>query len=187
MDDPGDAAPVLSLPEAPASGETLLPAAEASGDAAAEAEPQDRAAAPDAADDPAPPADDPACDPTDDAAGPAPSDAGAAVPDGPPAVAPEETEAAAGAAALPATPHAAPPTTNRHTIVTAHYRLTIKGPDRGKWELGVVADADAPLITLEAVVRGVRHRASEGSDAERLSGDEFRAAAAMAGGVAARG
>jgi hypothetical protein len=69
----------------------------------------------------------------------------------------------------------------RHTIYTAHYRLTIKGPDRGKWEMGVAAEADAPLLALEAVVRGVRHRAGEAADTERLSGDAFRAAvAAMA-------
>jgi hypothetical protein len=64
---------------------------------------------------------------------------------------------------------------SRHTIYAAHYRLTIKGPDRGKWELGVSAEADAPLVTLEAVVRGVRHRAGDGAESERLSGEEFRA------------
>lgn len=65
---------------------------------------------------------------------------------------------------------------SRLTIYTAHYRLTIKGPERGKWEFGVSAEADAPLVTLEAVVRGVRHRAGDAADTARLSGDEFRAA-----------
>jgi hypothetical protein len=73
---------------------------------------------------------------------------------------------------------------SRLTIYTAHYRLTIKGPDRGKWELGVSAEADAPLVTLDAVVRGVRHRAGDQADTARLSGDEFRAALAAEGAPA---
>lgn len=73
---------------------------------------------------------------------------------------------------------------DRLTIYSAHYRLTIKGPDRGKWEMSAAAEADAPLITLEAVVRGVRHRAGDGAETERLTGDEFRAALADAGGLA---
>ena len=38
----------------------------------------------------------------------------------------------------------------RHVVYTARYRWTRKGPDRGKWEAEVVAEADAPLITVEA-------------------------------------
>lgn len=68
----------------------------------------------------------------------------------------------------------------RLTIYTAHYRLTLKGPDRGRWETGVAVEADAPLVTLDAVVRGVRHRAGDGAETERLSGDEFRASLAGA-------
>ncbi len=68
-----------------------------------------------------------------------------------------------------------PPSLARLTIYSAHYRLTIKGPDRGKWEISVSAEADAPLVTVEAVVRGVRHRAGDGADTERLPGDEVRA------------
>jgi len=74
------------------------------------------------------------------------------------------------AAAAPATP--AP----RYTIYTARYRLTLKGPDRGKWEASVTEEADAPLLTVDAVVRGVSRRSGEDDDAVRLSGDEFRAA-----------
>ncbi len=62
----------------------------------------------------------------------------------------------------------------RHTVFTARYRLTLKGPDRGKWELDVVAQADAPLVTLQAVVRGVQDRAGDLSAPERLSGEELR-------------
>ncbi len=57
----------------------------------------------------------------------------------------------------------------RHTIYTARYRLVIKGAERGKWEADVVAEADAPLITVEAVVRGVQRRAGEDSAITRFS------------------
>ena len=49
----------------------------------------------------------------------------------------------------------------RHTVYTARYRLIIKGPERGKWEIGVVDEADAPLLAVETVVRGVQRRAGE--------------------------
>lgn len=49
----------------------------------------------------------------------------------------------------------------RHTVYTARYRLVLKGPERGRWEADVVAEADAPLLTVEAVVRGVQRRAGE--------------------------
>lgn len=54
-----------------------------------------------------------------------------------------------------------PPPPARHTVYTAHYRHVIKGPDRGRWESDLVAEADAPLITVEMVVRGVQRRAGE--------------------------
>lgn len=88
-------------------------------------------------------------------------------------VAVERPEAPAGDAPEPGDPAGA-----RLTIYTAYYRLTLKGPDRGKWETGVAAEADAPLGTLDAVVRGVRHRAGDGAETERLTGDELRAALA---------
>ncbi|MDQ6612748.1 MAG: hypothetical protein M3Y64_09975 [Gemmatimonadota bacterium] len=49
----------------------------------------------------------------------------------------------------------------RHTVYTARYRLVVKGPERGKWEIDVVDEADAPLLTVETVVRGVQRRAGE--------------------------
>ena len=62
----------------------------------------------------------------------------------------------------------------RYTIHTARYRLTLKGVDRGKWEVDVVAEADAPLDAVDAVVRGVQRRAGEGAEPDRLSTEALR-------------
>ena len=64
----------------------------------------------------------------------------------------------------------------RYTIYTARYRHTLKGMDRGKWEVHVTEEADAPLLTVDAVVRGVQRRSGDVDETVRLSGDEFRAA-----------
>lgn len=85
-----------------------------------------------------------ACDPTDDASRDTPE------------------------AQVPLLVPSLPPLRERHTVYTARYRLTIKGPERGKWELHVMEEADAPLLTVEMVVRGVQHRAGEGAEPERL-------------------
>lgn len=69
---------------------------------------------------------------------------------------------------------------SRHVVFSARYRWTRKGPERGKWEQEIVAEADAPLITVEAVVKGVRRRANEEFDPERMTGDEARALLAEA-------
>lgn len=74
----------------------------------------------------------------------------------------------------------APARAPRHVIFMARYRWTRKGPDRGKWETEIIAEADAPLITVEAVVRGVRHRAHEEAEAERMDGEQVRAILAAA-------
>ena len=71
----------------------------------------------------------------------------------------------------------------RHTVITAHYRLTLKGLDRGTWQVTVVEEGDAPLITVETIVRGVQRRAGDLDDPERMDGDTIREAL---GGVAAR-
>jgi hypothetical protein len=63
---------------------------------------------------------------------------------------------------------------HRHTVFTARYRHTLKGPDRGKWEVDVRAEADAPLVTLDQVVKGVMKRAGEPFEPEKLSAAEFR-------------
>jgi hypothetical protein len=65
-------------------------------------------------------------------------------------------------------------TIEKHTVFSAHYRNTIKGPDRGKWEVDVRAEADAPLATVDDVVRGVMKRAGEQFEPERLSAGEVR-------------
>jgi hypothetical protein len=63
----------------------------------------------------------------------------------------------------------------RHVVYTARYRWTRKGPERGRWESEIVAVADAPLVTVEAVVSGVRDRSNEVTEPERITGDAARA------------
>lgn len=70
----------------------------------------------------------------------------------------------------------APADNSRLSILTAHFRHTVKGPDRGKWEFAIVHDADAPIETMESVVRGVARRAGEDAEPELLSGDDFQRA-----------
>lgn len=62
----------------------------------------------------------------------------------------------------------------RYTVYAAKYKLALKGPERGKWECSVVAEADAPLVTVETVVRGVLRRSGDDDEPERMSGDEAR-------------
>ncbi len=64
---------------------------------------------------------------------------------------------------------------SRYIVYSARYRHTLKGPDRGKWEVAVTEEADAPLLTVDAVVRGVQRRSGDADETLRLSGDEFRA------------
>ena len=61
-----------------------------------------------------------------------------------------------------------------HTVYSARYRHTLKGADRGKWEVEVTAEADAPLMTVDEVVRGVMKRAGEQFEPERITAGEFR-------------
>jgi hypothetical protein len=62
----------------------------------------------------------------------------------------------------------------RYTVYSANYRLVLKGPDRGKWALDVKAEADAPLITLESVVRGVQQRSGDVEPPRRFEQAELR-------------
>lgn len=82
-----------------------------------------------------------------------------------------------GVAVLAATPETGE---ERHVVYSARYRWTRKGPERGKWECEIRAEADAPLVTVEAVVEGVRQRANEPLEVERLEGDAVRALIAEA-------
>jgi hypothetical protein len=66
------------------------------------------------------------------------------------------------------------PMQDRHTVWSASYRNTLKGPERGKWEVEITAEADAPLVTVEAVVEGVMKRAGETFTPEKLTASEFR-------------
>lgn len=66
----------------------------------------------------------------------------------------------------------------RYVVYTARYRLVLKGPDRGKWETTIVAEADAPLVTVDAVVRGVQRRSGDLDDPARLDADDLRSALA---------
>lgn len=63
----------------------------------------------------------------------------------------------------------------RHTVYVARYRLALKGPERGRWEVAVREEADAPLLTVDAVVRGVGRRANDAAAAERLDAAALRA------------
>lgn len=65
---------------------------------------------------------------------------------------------------------------SRLSILTARFRLTVKGPDRGKWEFNLVHDADAPLETIEPVVRGVARRVGESGEPDLLSPAAFHRA-----------
>lgn len=67
------------------------------------------------------------------------------------------------------------PAESRHVVFTANYRLTRKGADRGKWLFELAATADAPLATVDTVVRGVMQRAKDLTETERLSGEQLRA------------
>jgi len=66
-----------------------------------------------------------------------------------------------------------PQSAQRHTVFTARYRYVIKGPERGKWEASLKAEADAPLVTVETVVRGVQRRAGEESEIVRYTGAQI--------------
>ncbi len=76
--------------------------------------------------------------------------------------------------ATPPNPEPRTPNPDRLIIYRAQYRHTLKGPDRGRWEMEVVAEADAPLITVDDVVRGVHRRAGEDIAPERLTAEAFR-------------
>jgi len=66
------------------------------------------------------------------------------------------------------------PLQERRTVYSARYCHTLKGKERGKWEVDVTAEADAPLITLDAVVQGVMKRAGEPFEPEKIGGAAFR-------------
>ncbi|GMV10377.1 MAG: hypothetical protein AMXMBFR55_21110 [Gemmatimonadota bacterium] len=71
---------------------------------------------------------------------------------------------------------AEPARPRRYAVLTARYRYTFKGPDRGKWDMELTHEADAPLDTVERVARGVAKRAGDESEPEHFSGESLRQA-----------
>lgn len=63
---------------------------------------------------------------------------------------------------------------NRYEILSARYKLALKGTERGSWEMELRHEADAPLDTIDRVVRGVALRAGEGDDPECIAVARFR-------------
>lgn len=62
----------------------------------------------------------------------------------------------------------------RLAILCASYKLTVKGVDRGKWEVEIVHHADAPLGTLDNVIRGVVRRSGDDAEPERFTRQSLR-------------
>lgn len=90
------------------------------------------------------------------------------------AVVVQDRDASYGGGAAPEGPH-------RLTVSTATYRHTVKGRERGAWAVDVVAQADAPLDAVAAVVAGVQRRSAAVAEPEELSGEMFRAIVAASG------
>lgn len=67
----------------------------------------------------------------------------------------------------------------RYAVLAARYRLTLKGPDRGKWDFEITHEADAPLDTVERVARGVARRAGDAGDPESFSAPQLRSTLAQ--------
>jgi len=63
----------------------------------------------------------------------------------------------------------------RRTVFRARYRLALKGPDRGKWEMDIIEEADAPTLTVDQVVLGVQRRAGDEEEPEHLTAADLRA------------
>lgn len=64
----------------------------------------------------------------------------------------------------------------RFEILSARYKLVLKGIERGTWESEVRHEADAPLDTIDRVVRGVAMRAGEDGEPECIEVTRFREA-----------
>ncbi len=78
-----------------------------------------------------------------------------------------------------AAPRSTPPVdldTPRYEILSARYKLVIKGTERGTWETEVRHEADAPLDTIDRVVRGVAMRSGEDGEPECIEVARFREA-----------
>jgi hypothetical protein len=76
--------------------------------------------------------------------------------------------------ALPAPDAREIPGPERLAILCARYKLIIKGPDRGKWDMEIVHQADAPLDTLDHVIKGVVRRSGDDAVPERFTRQSLR-------------
>ena len=65
---------------------------------------------------------------------------------------------------------------SRFEILSARYKLVLKGTERGQWDAEVRHEADAPLETIDRVVRGVALRAGEDGEPECIADQGFREA-----------
>jgi hypothetical protein len=64
----------------------------------------------------------------------------------------------------------------RYEILSARYKLVLKGTERGQWDAEVRHEADAPLDTIDRVVRGVALRTGEDGEPECIADAGFREA-----------
>lgn len=88
--------------------------------------------------------------------------------------APDDDIALGDILALPAPESEGVPGHVRLAILCARYKLVIKGPDRGKWDMEIVHQADAPLDTLDLVIKGVVRRSGDDAVPERFSRHSLR-------------
>jgi hypothetical protein len=88
--------------------------------------------------------------------------------------APDEDIALGDILALPSPDERAAPGHDRLAILCARYKLIVKGPDRGKWDVEIVHQADAPLGTLDHVIKGVVRRSGDDAVPERYTRQSLR-------------
>ena len=62
----------------------------------------------------------------------------------------------------------------RLAILCARYKLVLKGAERGRWDMDIVHQADAPLETLDRVIAGVIRRSGEAAEPERFTRERLR-------------
>ncbi|MGQ0650540.1 MAG: hypothetical protein ACT4P7_23620 [Gemmatimonadaceae bacterium] len=63
---------------------------------------------------------------------------------------------------------------SRLAILCARYKLVFKGSERGRWDLEIMHQADAPLDTLDRVIAGVMRRSGETGEPERFTRESLR-------------
>jgi hypothetical protein len=71
-------------------------------------------------------------------------------------------------------PHGSDRARRRLAILCARYKLVFKGVDRGRWDLEIVHQADAPIETLDRVIAGVIRRSGDTAEPERYTQQSLR-------------